>query len=187
MIAGICIYICHWVRGRPSTIVRAIRTIFWPLWRHSTKTRPLPKGKAQNCIRIYRAIDGNSFDWHIWAVSASDFFTDSYKLFAANVILPSLAFIYWNKHIILASIFLAVTLVGAGLETATSVPWLPQSKIEHKLTQITPTGATQIALSPVSDVLGVGFNRIVQIWLENSVHARNLSLLASRYRICTDG
>lgn len=44
---------------------------------------------------ITRAIDRNGWDWQIWAVASSGFFTDSYNLFATNVILPSLAFVYW--------------------------------------------------------------------------------------------
>jgi PHS family inorganic phosphate transporter-like MFS transporter len=47
-------------------------------------------------IQITRAIDRNGFDWQVWAVAASGFFTDSYNLFATNVILPSLAFVYWT-------------------------------------------------------------------------------------------
>ncbi|KAG0648410.1 Inorganic phosphate transporter [Hyphodiscus hymeniophilus] len=42
-------------------------------------------------------IDANGFDWQIWAVAGSGFFTDSYNLFATNVILPSLAFVYWTN------------------------------------------------------------------------------------------
>jgi MFS transporter, PHS family, inorganic phosphate transporter len=32
----------------------------------------------------------------VFEVAASGFFTDSYNLFATNVILPSLAFLYWD-------------------------------------------------------------------------------------------
>jgi PHS family inorganic phosphate transporter-like MFS transporter len=42
-------------------------------------------------------IDANGFDWQIWAVAGSGFLTDSYNLFATNVILPSLAFVYWSN------------------------------------------------------------------------------------------
>jgi PHS family inorganic phosphate transporter-like MFS transporter len=53
----------------------------------------------------------NGFNWRVWAVAASGFFTDSYNLFgtsareqktnantgrfSTNVILPSLAFVFW--------------------------------------------------------------------------------------------
>jgi PHS family inorganic phosphate transporter-like MFS transporter len=40
-------------------------------------------------------LDLNSFNWKIWGVAASGFLTDSYNLFATNVILTSLAFVYW--------------------------------------------------------------------------------------------
>jgi PHS family inorganic phosphate transporter-like MFS transporter len=55
----------------------------------------------------------NGFNWRVWAVAASGFFTDSYNLFgtvaiqrlinanltrfSTNVILPSLAFVFWQK------------------------------------------------------------------------------------------
>ena len=42
-------------------------------------------------------IDSNGFDWQVWAVASSTFLTASYSLFATNVIVPSLAFIYWNN------------------------------------------------------------------------------------------
>ncbi|KAI1112284.1 MFS general substrate transporter [Nemania sp. NC0429] len=45
--------------------------------------------------RIRKGIDQYGFHGHVFAVTASGFFTDSYILFATNVILPSLAFVYW--------------------------------------------------------------------------------------------
>ena len=50
---------------------------------------------SERRTQITRAIDRNGFDWQVWAVASSGFFTDSYNLFATNVILPSLAFVYW--------------------------------------------------------------------------------------------
>jgi MFS transporter, PHS family, inorganic phosphate transporter len=47
-------------------------------------------------VAICSGIDAHGFDWQIWAVSSSGFFTDSYNLFATNVILPMLAFVYWR-------------------------------------------------------------------------------------------
>jgi len=67
----------------------------------------------------------------------------------------------------LASAILTLTLVTAVVSTTTSRP--PESTIEPSLTQILATQATQAALSPLSNVKGVAFNRIVQIWLENTV------------------
>ena len=40
-------------------------------------------------------LDRSRFDWQVCIVSATGFFTDSYALFATNVILPSLAYLYW--------------------------------------------------------------------------------------------
>lgn len=42
-------------------------------------------------------IDDNDFDWQIFWVAGFGFLTDSYNLFSTNVILPSLAFVYWTK------------------------------------------------------------------------------------------
>lgn len=43
------------------------------------------------------------------------------------------------------------------------------SVIEPSLSQILATQATAPALSPVSNVKGAGFDRFIQIWLENTV------------------
>lgn len=43
-------------------------------------------------------IDSHGFDWRVWLVASSGFFTDSYNLFAVNVILPSLSYIYWSNR-----------------------------------------------------------------------------------------
>ena len=51
--------------------------------------------RDQRRRHIRQTIDVNGFNWLVWAVAASGFFTDSYNLFATNVILPSLAFTYW--------------------------------------------------------------------------------------------
>lgn len=40
-------------------------------------------------------LDIRPFDFQVFLVAASGFFTDSYALFATNIILPSLAYIYW--------------------------------------------------------------------------------------------
>lgn len=55
----------------------------------------LVQSNADKRVQICDDIDDNSFDWQIWAVAGSGFFTDSYNLFATNVVLPSLAFVYW--------------------------------------------------------------------------------------------
>ncbi|KAH6610911.1 hypothetical protein Trco_000931 [Trichoderma cornu-damae] len=40
-------------------------------------------------------LDLNSWNFRIWGVAASGFLTDSYNLFSTNVILASVAFVYW--------------------------------------------------------------------------------------------
>lgn len=40
-------------------------------------------------------LDLNSWNLRIWGVAASGFLTDSYNLFSSNVILASVAFVYW--------------------------------------------------------------------------------------------
>lgn len=59
--------------------------------RHVSSPQDIDKAR----IAVCREIDRHGFDWQVFFVSASGFFTDSYALFATNVILPSLAFIYW--------------------------------------------------------------------------------------------
>jgi hypothetical protein len=42
-------------------------------------------------IAAGRAINSQAFDWKIFIVAASGFFTDSYNIFAANLVLPAAA------------------------------------------------------------------------------------------------
>jgi PHS family inorganic phosphate transporter-like MFS transporter len=44
---------------------------------------------------IRQLLDNRGFNFQVWAVAASGFFTGSYNLFATNVILPALGFVYW--------------------------------------------------------------------------------------------
>src|SRR5438046_2755004 len=70
------------------------------------------------------------------------------------------------------SAFAGLAIVGANVvlaATTSSAPRPPLSTIEPSLTQIVASEATQAALSPVSNVAGKGFDRIIQIWLENTV------------------
>ena len=70
----------------------------------------------------------------------------------------------------LPSLFLLAAVVGLSAAGTTTYPSrAPESTLEPSLTQIIATEATAPALSPVSNVQGAGFNRIVQIWLENTV------------------
>ncbi|KAK1811691.1 hypothetical protein LTR12_013953 [Friedmanniomyces endolithicus] len=56
------------------------------------------RGNPNDYIEQVRAvIDAHGFDIQIFLVAASGFLTDSYNLFASNVILPCLTFVYWNE------------------------------------------------------------------------------------------
>jgi PHS family inorganic phosphate transporter-like MFS transporter len=56
---------------------------------------PTVDGQRKQLVSI---IDTRGFEWRIWAVAATGFFTDSYNLFASNIILPCLAFVYWGSE-----------------------------------------------------------------------------------------
>ncbi|OJD37712.1 phosphate transporter [Diplodia corticola] len=51
--------------------------------------------RTQQLHIIRRTIDGNSFNWLVWAVAALGLLTDSYNLFTFNVIINALYFVYW--------------------------------------------------------------------------------------------
>ncbi|KAF2772345.1 MFS general substrate transporter [Teratosphaeria nubilosa] len=68
--------------------------------------------------QITKTIDdeGPPLNWRVFLVAASGFLTDSYNLFASNVILPCLAFVYWEKHSQPKEITInAVTLAGSAV------------------------------------------------------------------------
>jgi len=74
---------------------------------------------------------------------------------------------------------LALALTGANAVLAASSSYPPRptySTIEPSLTQVLAAQATQTTLSPVSNVKGAGFDRFVQIWLENTVRRSSTSL-----------
>ncbi|MCJ1477786.1 hypothetical protein MMC13_006459 [Lambiella insularis] len=73
--------------------------------------------RDQKRRHIRQTIDVNGFNWLVWAVAASGFFTDSYNLFATNVILPSLGFVYWPESSSLwrETLINCVTLAGAAV------------------------------------------------------------------------
>ncbi|CCF38408.1 phosphate transporter [Colletotrichum higginsianum] len=49
----------------------------------------------QDRSQLRYELDLNSWNLRIWGVAASGFLTDSYNLFSTNVILASIAFVYW--------------------------------------------------------------------------------------------
>jgi acid phosphatase len=66
-----------------------------------------------------------------------------------------------------------VVLAGGALAGVTSEPKPlttrpPESTIEPSLSSIYAAQATAVPLSPVSNVAGKAFDRIIQIWLENT-------------------
>ncbi|EHK16425.1 uncharacterized protein TRIVIDRAFT_40830 [Trichoderma virens Gv29-8] len=50
---------------------------------------------VQDRHQLRYELDLNSWNLRIWGVAASGFLTDSYNLFSTNVILASVAFVYW--------------------------------------------------------------------------------------------
>jgi acid phosphatase len=62
---------------------------------------------------------------------------------------------------------IAAVLVAAGLASAATT-----NVSEPSLTEIEQAAATTKPYSPVSDVKGLAFDRIVDIWLENVVSSR---------------
>ena len=91
--------LCRYKSGYLYRMLRGIsrRVPVILLGRHGSLT--LVKSNADKRRQICRELDSNGFDWQIWAVAGTGFLTDSYNLFSTNVILPSLAFIYWNKDV----------------------------------------------------------------------------------------
>ncbi|KAJ0273773.1 hypothetical protein COL940_009682 [Colletotrichum noveboracense] len=58
----------------------------------------LPPRDDQDRRQLRYELDLNSWNLRIWGVAASGFLTDSYNLFSTNVILASIAFVYWPSH-----------------------------------------------------------------------------------------
>ncbi|CAK1362727.1 unnamed protein product [Cercospora beticola] len=75
-------------------------SFFWP----DKDPEALGAGFGTNSARarknFLQNVDDSGFNWLVYIVAASGFFTDSYNLFASNVILPALAYVYWDgtKH-----------------------------------------------------------------------------------------
>ncbi|KAK4958292.1 hypothetical protein LTR10_004718 [Elasticomyces elasticus] len=80
-------------------VLSTLRSLFRrPLWPHDPAGEAADhEGDPNDYIEQVRAvIDSHGFDLQIFLVAASGFLTDSYNLFASNVILPCLTFVYWN-------------------------------------------------------------------------------------------
>jgi MFS transporter, PHS family, inorganic phosphate transporter len=48
--------------------------------------------------QIYATIDRQPFQWIVVLVAGIGFFLDGYTLFASNIALPMLAYVYWNEE-----------------------------------------------------------------------------------------
>ncbi|KAI1382809.1 MFS general substrate transporter [Hypoxylon trugodes] len=74
--------------------------------------------RAVQSVLDYPGLDG--FQWRVWAVAASGFFTASYSIFAVNVISPSLSYVYppgcshgWSSNSLVINITtLGGTMIG---------------------------------------------------------------------------
>ncbi|KAG5915523.1 hypothetical protein E4U42_008011 [Claviceps africana] len=60
---------------------------------HDSSALPAQDQQDRNQLRY--ELDLNSWNFRIWGVAASGFLTDSYNLFSTNVILASVAFVYY--------------------------------------------------------------------------------------------
>ncbi|KAK2063859.1 phosphate transporter [Colletotrichum caudatum] len=60
-----------------------------------TDSSALSARDRQDRDQLRHELDLNSWNLRIWGVAASGFLTDSYNLFSTNVILTSIAFVYW--------------------------------------------------------------------------------------------
>ncbi|KAF4631106.1 hypothetical protein G7Y89_g7029 [Cudoniella acicularis] len=80
-------------RGALSRFAHNLKDNFWL---DSTVVIRKNASNVLNRRAVTLLIDDHGFDMRVWAVAASGFFTDSYNLFATNVILPSLGYIYWE-------------------------------------------------------------------------------------------
>ena len=49
--------------------------------------------------QIYETIDRQKFQWIVVLVAGVGFFLDGYTLFASNVVLPMIAYVYWRDDL----------------------------------------------------------------------------------------
>jgi MFS transporter, PHS family, inorganic phosphate transporter len=55
--------------------------------------------RAVRAQQIYETIDRQPFQWLVVIVAGIGFFLDGYTLFASNIALPMLAFVYWPEEV----------------------------------------------------------------------------------------
>jgi MFS transporter, PHS family, inorganic phosphate transporter len=95
-----------------NPLLQGVRQVFWP--NRDPETYNLNVPTTQQRRAYLDKVEGSGFNKLVWAVAASGFLTDSYSLFASNVVLPALAYVYWHNpghHNELA--FNITTLVGS--------------------------------------------------------------------------
>ncbi|KAG5923078.1 hypothetical protein E4U61_004358 [Claviceps capensis] len=74
----------------------------------------LPPQDQEDRKQLRYELDLNSWNFRIWVVAASGFLTDSYNLFSTNVILASVAFVYYPNGELWPSLLINVfTLLGS--------------------------------------------------------------------------
>ncbi|KAG6036211.1 hypothetical protein E4U19_003596 [Claviceps sp. Clav32 group G5] len=74
----------------------------------------LPPQDREDRKQLRYELDLNSWNFRIWVVAASGFLTDSYNLFSTNVILASIAFVYYSHGETWPSLLINVfTLLGS--------------------------------------------------------------------------
>lgn len=73
----------------------------------------LPPRDRQDRRQLRYELDLNSWNLRIWGVAASGFLTDSYNLFASNVINTSIAFVYFPHQKWPALVINLFTLLGS--------------------------------------------------------------------------
>ncbi|KAH8701555.1 major facilitator superfamily domain-containing protein, partial [Talaromyces proteolyticus] len=82
-------------KARSNALVTLVNAFQKYLWIDPTVVIRPEATNLKNQKAVTALIDSHGFDWRVWLVASSGFFTDSYNLFAVNVILPSLSYIYW--------------------------------------------------------------------------------------------
>lgn len=55
--------------------------------------------RAVRAQQIYRTIDRQPFQWLVVIVAGIGFFLDGYTLFASNIALPMLSYVYWPEEV----------------------------------------------------------------------------------------
>lgn len=78
---------------------------------HDSAVLPPRERQARNQLRY--ELDLNSWNLRIWGVAASGFLTDSYNLFASNVISTSISFVYFPSDRLPSLVINLVTLLGS--------------------------------------------------------------------------